>query len=341
MSHARRDSFEALDLETIEKEEVTEESGPRRLPAPRGAWSDAPPPIPKHALPPPAPRARDAADEDPSAPWAAETIEASRGERLDLDELVRDLSTRPPPPSEKWELPAGSLAGSAMAPRAARTLPIWAWIAGMVATYLLGFGTAGMLELTAPAPTAPSTNDAIGAGETMDRAAAEEVAHEPAPAIAAGEESTESAELPSTAVDEPASPPAARVEDHAPHAARARERTTELAPVDEPRPDTEDRPEAIDRVEASGAALVDSPERDDVQGAMAAVEPTIEACASSADRGQLARVRFTFASDGRPIHTVVEGVAGSTASCIARAARTVRLPPFARERFVVEFPFQL
>lgn len=84
-----------------------------------------------------------------------------------------------------------------------------------------------------------------------------------------------------------------------------------------------------------------SPGRSDVRAAMAAVAPRVEACATDADAGRVARVQVTFGSHGRAVHAVVSGVSGPTATCVAAAARRARLAPFARETFAVEYPFAL
>jgi len=113
-------------------------------------------------------------------------------------------------------------------------------------------------------------------------------------------------------------------------------RMVQLAPVifapvavraPEPRPRVAPRP--------------DAPSRASIRRAMSAVAPRVEACASDDDAGRVARVRITFGSHGRAVHAVTSGVAGATASCIAAAARRAHVAPFARESFVVEYPFAL
>ncbi|HJL16147.1 MAG TPA: hypothetical protein RMH99_10845 [Sandaracinaceae bacterium LLY-WYZ-13_1] len=92
---------------------------------------------------------------------------------------------------------------------------------------------------------------------------------------------------------------------------------------------------------APSADLPPTPRRSDVEAAMASIRRDVAACGDAQTQGYVARVRFTFASSGRVRHAVAQGVRGPAASCIARAARGAELRPFARDRFVVEYPFQL
>ncbi|MEC7521576.1 MAG: hypothetical protein VYE22_16975, partial [Myxococcota bacterium] len=115
------------------------------------------------------------------------------------------------------------------------------------------------------------------------------------------------------------------------------------APAAEPAPPAARQPDPAPPRSAPAPAsgeLHALPTRAEIQTAMDRVRPEIEQCGADA-RGYVARVRFTFVSSGRPTHAVVSGVSGQTASCIARVARGVRVPPFANDRMSVEFPFTL
>ena len=89
------------------------------------------------------------------------------------------------------------------------------------------------------------------------------------------------------------------------------------------------------------ADLPDEPTRDEVQAALTAVRPAVQSCVQP---GAQVRVRITIANSGRVTTAVVEDDIWSRqphGGCIARAVRTATFPRFARDRFVVVFPFQL
>jgi hypothetical protein len=83
------------------------------------------------------------------------------------------------------------------------------------------------------------------------------------------------------------------------------------------------------------------PTRAQVRQSMAAVREQVRQCAG--EQQGTARVRATARPSGRVSSALVQGQFAGTAegSCIARAVREARLPPFSREQFVVEYPFQL
>ncbi len=315
---------------------------------PRGAWDDL----------------LDAPDSDPDATWSPEAPKALEVEHVDMDHLVRDLSEPPPPKAASWELPPAPMPLGTPPPapiesRSRRAAPAWVWPTVAVVTYILGVGTPFALGLTSSQPAAPSVEPTTAASSAPSTetpapdapvAAAEPLAGpeptesetaEPEPAIEPGTAEPETAVEPSPAVTQGEPETHLRAVRRAPRrpteepVARATE--THVAPEVEQAPAHTARPARTPRETPS----IETPGREDVQHAMAGVQRRIEACATPADRGQRAQVRFTFGSDGRPVHTMVSGVAGATASCIAREARTVRLPAFSRDRFVVEFPFQL
>jgi hypothetical protein len=92
---------------------------------------------------------------------------------------------------------------------------------------------------------------------------------------------------------------------------------------------------------AAATGLPSRPSRNDVTAAMAAVAPAVRACAG-AESG-IAQVRIVFAATGRVTTAAVtlRPFAGTSAgSCIARAARQARVPPFASASpFSVAYPF--
>jgi hypothetical protein len=320
MTKSQRDSAESLDV--VDLEEVTHrDSGLRPLPLPPSKKpSSPPPPIPR------APRALRAADlgyelEAPPPP-----------QRVDMDDLIADLSSRPPPrispAAGLWEIPSiGPAKRDSIRPPAPaagkKKTPIVMMIGIGVGAYTLGIVT--MLALNGTSTPDPSVvREEIVAGELAE------------PVITATETSAPAAAEPAAPIAAPVvAPPIAA----APVARRPRRA---IAPVERA---VEDEAiaaaEAVEEEAAVEPNLPDAPSREDVQRAMSSVRSQIQACAQPADRGQQPVVRFTFISDGRATHAVANGVSGPTASCIARAARAARVPEFSRDRFVVEFPFQL
>ena len=88
------------------------------------------------------------------------------------------------------------------------------------------------------------------------------------------------------------------------------------------------------------ADLPEEPTRDEVQAALSAIRPAVQSCVTP---GAQVRVRITIANSGRVTTAVVEDDYWSRqphGGCIARAVRTASFPRFARDRFVVVFPFQ-
>mgnify|MGYP001105474352 CR=1 FL=1 len=91
----------------------------------------------------------------------------------------------------------------------------------------------------------------------------------------------------------------------------------------------------------SVASLPQVPDRESVKWALKQVYPQIRECAAG-KRG-VAEVTLTVKNTGRVMHAVVGGDFAGTAegSCIARAVRKTRLPPFLRPRFTLVYPFSL
>jgi hypothetical protein len=83
------------------------------------------------------------------------------------------------------------------------------------------------------------------------------------------------------------------------------------------------------------------PGRGEVLSSLQAVEPAVRACA--VERHGVATVRIVVAPSGRvTVATVLGEFAGTpTGSCVARAVRGARFPPFSGERFEITYPFQL
>lgn len=93
------------------------------------------------------------------------------------------------------------------------------------------------------------------------------------------------------------------------------------------------------RAAAPQLDLPDAPSRAQVREAFEAARPTLDGCA--AGRHGAAIVRATVRPDGRVSSAVVTGAFAGTpqGSCIARAMRSVRLPPFSGAPVVVNYPF--
>lgn len=317
-----RDSAESLDVGDLE--EVPErESGLRPVPIPRGLWSSAkapsaPPPIPKA---PPVPKS-----------FGLE-LNLPPPQRFDMDDLMADLSSRPPPrvspAAGLWEIPsigpAPKRASSVPAPAPAPARPVALLIGVGVVAYALGILT--MLAIRPPLPQVEREPAAAAAPVE------EPIAHEP---VAAEPPAVEAPVVVAAPVVEVPAPVAAPIARSAP---RVRPPAVEPVALQAP---VEETPVVEEQAApAPDPSIPETPSREDVQAAMSSVRPAIQACAQPADRGQQPIVRFTFVGSGRASHAVASGVGGPTASCIARAAREASVPAFSRDRFVVEFPFQL
>jgi hypothetical protein len=89
------------------------------------------------------------------------------------------------------------------------------------------------------------------------------------------------------------------------------------------------------------SALPTQPSRDAVEAAIASVSERMRECAPEYAH-HVADVRFSFASSGRVTSALVPSdFAGpQQRSCVARAARAARVPPFSAERLDVTYPVQ-
>ena len=296
---------------------------------PRGFVADAP--------------AADAAEALSEVDEDAETLDLGSSDRVDLDDLVDPLGgpraslapTLSPPPLVSPQGEERDRRGVVFA----WSLAVLALVAGFgVTAWWVGARSAE--RVSAPVATAPSPAPVASELESAEPATVEPATVEPATV----EPSVEPALLEAEPVAEPprrvratprasaprppaASPPAA--------SPSAPSQTVEARPAPEP---------VAARAPAPRPAPADLhalPTRAEIQAAMESARPSIQQCGSPATSGYVANIRFTFVSSGRPTHAVVEGVSGQTASCIARAARAVRVPPFANDRMTVQFPFSL
>src|SRR4051794_23038242 len=92
----------------------------------------------------------------------------------------------------------------------------------------------------------------------------------------------------------------------------------------------------------SGAqfVLIDAPERDDVIPAMRAIAPGIAACAPGQGDVMLG-IRFGSSGAVTAVNVPPPFAGTAAGECMARAARTARMPRFRRPSFTVNYPFRL
>jgi hypothetical protein len=83
------------------------------------------------------------------------------------------------------------------------------------------------------------------------------------------------------------------------------------------------------------------PTRPEVQQALLAMRPQLEACA--AGRHGMVEARVGIAGTGHVTHALIQGAFAGTAegSCMARALRAATVPPFSVAIFQVQYPFAL
>ena len=80
------------------------------------------------------------------------------------------------------------------------------------------------------------------------------------------------------------------------------------------------------------------PDRNEVGRVMRAIRPRVEACGTDG----VAIARFTFSSDGKVRLVRVTGIDDpQVVACIEGVLRDVRVRPFARNQFRVQYPFRL
>jgi outer membrane biosynthesis protein TonB len=194
-----------------------------------------------------------------------------------------------------------------------------------------------LVATAAPAATEAPQDEAAprapGAAQTPEPEVVAEVAAAPV------EEPAEAAE--ETADPAPASTARGSSGDTQPRARRSplrRASTTTPETTPTPTMQAEARPPAM----AAASALAPTPTRDQVIAAMRAVAPRVEACGTGARHG-VAEVDIVVGSSGRIRSAVVGGFFAGTpeGSCVARAVRGARLPPFQNDSFQFSYPFRL
>lgn len=84
--------------------------------------------------------------------------------------------------------------------------------------------------------------------------------------------------------------------------------------------------------------LPEQPSRSAVLAAMRSVTTDARRCLSG---GAIAQAHITFKGEtGRVLNATVKGVEPAAASCVARAVRAARLPPFSKPQLEITFPFR-
>ena len=92
------------------------------------------------------------------------------------------------------------------------------------------------------------------------------------------------------------------------------------------------------RAKPVASALPELPKRQAVLAAMRNVTQDTRSCLSKPMR---AKVDITFAGKtGKVSAANVHGVTGATASCVARAVRRAKLPPFSKPQLDISYPFR-
>ncbi len=85
--------------------------------------------------------------------------------------------------------------------------------------------------------------------------------------------------------------------------------------------------------------LPDQPSRDSVRRALQGVSPRAARCGNGTSG--VANSAIVFANSGRVRSVRVSGVSPAIQSCVSRAVRAARVPPFSRSTFNVNFPFRV
>ena len=273
----------------------------------------------------------------------AETLDLGSSDRVDLDDLVDPLGG--PRASLAPTLAPPPLVSSPEGEERDRRGVVFAWSLAVLAL-VAGFGVTAWWvgarsadRAAAPVATAPSpvTSEATSPEPVVEPVTVEPAVEPVVVELVVVEPVVLEAEPVATAPRRLRAAP--RPSAPRPSASRP----SAPSPRAEARPAPAPEPVAA-RAPAPRPAPADLhalPTRAEIQAAMESARPSIQQCGSPATSGYVANIRFTFVSSGRPTHAVVEGVSGQTASCIARAARAVRVPPFANDRMTVQFPFSL
>ncbi|MEQ8453750.1 MAG: hypothetical protein RID81_09895 [Sandaracinaceae bacterium] len=300
---------------------------------PRGFVADAP--------------AADAAEALSEVDEDAETLDLGSSDRVDLDDLVDPLGgpraslapTLSPPPLVSPQGEERDRRGVVFA----WSLAVLALVAGFgVTAWWVGARSAE--RVSAPVATAPSPAPVASELESAEPATVEPATVEPATVEPSVEPALDTVVVEPVVLEaEPVAEPPRRVRATPRASAASPPAASPSAPSQtvEARPAPEPVAARAPAPRPASADLHALPTRAEIQAAMESARPSIQQCGSPATSGYVANIRFTFVSSGRPTHAVVEGVSGQTASCIARAARAVRVPPFANDRMTVQFPFSL
>lgn len=296
--------------------------------------------------------AADAAEALSEVDEDAETLDLGSSDRVDLDDLVDPLGgpraslapTLSPPPLVSPQGEERDRRGVVFA----WSLAVLALVAGFgVTAWWVGARSAE--RVSAPVATAPSPAPVASELESAEPATVEPATVEPATVEPSVEPALDTVVVEPVVLEaEPVAEPPRRVRatpraSAAPPPAASPPAASPSAPSQtvEARPAPEPVAARAPAPRPASADLHALPTRAEIQAAMESARPSIQQCGSPATSGYVANIRFTFVSSGRPTHAVVEGVSGQTASCIARAARAVRVPPFANDRMTVQFPFSL
>ncbi len=90
---------------------------------------------------------------------------------------------------------------------------------------------------------------------------------------------------------------------------------------------------------AAMSNLPEQPDRDDVARTLRNVANSVSMCGGGMSGVALSTI--TFANSGRVRNVSVMGVDPPVQSCVSRAVRGARVPPFQRSSFNVNYPFRV
>ena len=370
------EELDALDaLDAFDDAHASASNPPPRLPpvSVRPPPPRAPLPVKRPETASSAPRERISNEPPVAFPPPASEPPPGRGSGIDFEKVLATASMSPPPKPEAPTLdlamapPAPSVPVAPRSSGAARTVGL------VVLAAAAAFAIAWFLRAPEPAPTlalGPVAGAPTSAGATPTNPEVSGVvgATEPAATEPSAIEATEPDGAGTTEGDEPSAddePDAIPTEDSPSSADEARADGTDTTRSDgtadgtdttrsdttrsdTTRSDTTRSDTELVRVEPPPPVappppptdLPEEPTREEVQAALNAIRPAVQSCVQP---GAQVRVRITIANSGRVTTAVVEDDYWSRqphGGCIARAVRTASFPRFARDRFVVVFPFQ-
>ena len=278
---------------------------------------------------------------------------AQHPERFDLDELLRDTARSPAlgpvvPPLDLEPPTAESMGGAAPRSRPQHGIAI------VVGTTSIIAGVITAIVLMAPrgaeptAAPAQATEPAIVAPEVVEApvAAPEPVAlpEVPVAVVPAPEPPKPETEL---AAPTPLAQQRSRVARRAAAVHEAEEAPAVVSAEDATGAAESEAAEtaalavaAEERVETAAAALPERPTRGDVDAAVDRIMPALRACGQGMD---LITLELHFASSGRATTATTHArhLTPEQRSCVARAARTARVPPFSAPHLSVHYPVRL